>query len=179
MTIIIVRSMLSHSVFPVVNPTASIDPRTESTSKRTTQTGSTWMWSGNTVSMTSTASIASAGGQRDSSRRVWSVLFMEPSLQKLTEETEIAKNSLLSPFQPEADPSQPTNWLIRPLADFGGAFCSVPSPLDTFLSSLSSEQQLQPETEDGRCAYALFVDARQQSQGSLADSDCVSLSSSD
>ena len=46
------------------------------------------------------------------------------------------------------------------------------------LESTPSEQQLQPQTQDGRCAYALSVEARQP-QGTLTDGGYVFLRSSD
>jgi hypothetical protein len=42
-----------------------------------------------------------------------------------------------------------------------------------------SEDQLQPQTENRRCAYALFVDAGQHAQGTLGNGDFVFLRPSD
>ena len=91
--------------------------------------------------------VSSAGGQRDSSRIIWSGPFMEPSSQKLTEETENAKNSLLSPLPPVQFP-RPSSLETRHLTPETKK--TLPSSLSTIappFASTSSDRSRFPGKE--------------------------------
>src|SRR4030095_6966343 len=78
-SMIIVRSMRSHRALALVSATAAIGTRIASAATRDTHTRITVTWRGNTASKPSTTRIASAGGQRDSSRMGWVRAFMDAS----------------------------------------------------------------------------------------------------
>src|SRR5262245_6594271 len=54
-----------------------------------------------------------------------------------------------------------------------------PSTLSPLVPRPSSKEQLQPQTQDGRCVYALFVDAWQHPQRTSPEAELVFLSPSD